>query len=106
MAQAGIPQRLADDGMDRQDVLAAGDFEEDAAKTTVQLDLRSDDVAEDAATVLDDGGAVSSQLVSIARIFVIRQGSLGIACPDEHAERRRKPQQRDQLVGAVVEQQG
>src|SRR5690606_41689561 len=53
MAQAGVLQRLADDGMDRQDVLAAGDFGKDAAKTTVQLDLRSDDVAEDAATVLD-----------------------------------------------------
>ena len=51
-----LVQRLADDGLDGQHVLAAGDFGKDAAKAPVQVDLRGDDVAVDRAPVFDDRG--------------------------------------------------
>src|SRR3954469_23789211 len=52
----GLLQRFAEDGEDIFDVGAAGDFWDDAAVDGVEMGLRGNDVAEDRAAVLDDGG--------------------------------------------------
>ena len=56
MRDRGIGQRVLDDSLNCENVLAAGDLRVDAAETPVELDLAGDPVAEDMAAVGHDRG--------------------------------------------------
>lgn len=54
--EVGVSKGLVDDGEDGFEVGASGDFGNDAAVGSKNIDLGDDDVAEDAGLVCDDGG--------------------------------------------------
>ena len=63
--EAGRVECALEDRGDGVDLGAPGELGDDAAEPLVQGDRRDDDVGEDHEVVVDDGCAVSSQLVSI-----------------------------------------
>ncbi len=52
----GIRKSLMKDGIDGFDVRAGGDFWNNASVSSMDIDLRDDDIGKNAVSVLDDGG--------------------------------------------------